>query len=94
MQQAYVLQIHKLLEKNKNLSFKLTELETESKRRIDELTQELERQAKLVEQLRAQLQAQADYEDIKKELRFVLSLGEKRATWFCVGLLCHSLAYF
>ncbi|VDN41959.1 unnamed protein product [Gongylonema pulchrum] len=65
-------QIHKLLEKNKLLSSKFAEHEAQSNKRIDELIQELNRQEALVEQLRAQLEAQSDYEDIKKELRFVL----------------------
>lgn len=67
-------QIRKLLEENKELSAKLTELSTETRLRIDELTQELERHAELVDRLESQLRSQADYEDIKKELRILRSV--------------------
>lgn len=66
------MQIHKLLEENKKLNSKLIHLKTESNKRIDELTQELERYVEIVAQLRAQLEAQSDYEDNKKDLRFAL----------------------
>ncbi|CAG9535177.1 unnamed protein product [Cercopithifilaria johnstoni] len=66
-------QIHKLLEENKKLNFKLIHLKTESNKRINELTQELERHVVIVAQLRAQLEAQSDYEDNKKDLRILRS---------------------
>uniref|UniRef100_A0A0M3IDN8 Homeobox protein cut-like n=1 Tax=Ascaris lumbricoides TaxID=6252 RepID=A0A0M3IDN8_ASCLU len=75
-------QIRKLLEENKNLSAKLAEVTTESRLRIDELTQELERHAEMLDRLETQLQAQSDYETIKKELRILKSVefGED-ASW-------------
>ncbi|KAL4003042.1 CUT domain family protein [Acanthocheilonema viteae] len=66
-------QIHKLLEENRKLNSKLIHLKTESNKRIDELTQELERHVVIVAQLRAQLEAQSDYED-KKDLRILRSI--------------------
>uniref|UniRef100_A0A915PFB5 Homeobox protein cut-like n=1 Tax=Setaria digitata TaxID=48799 RepID=A0A915PFB5_9BILA len=74
-------QIHKLLEENKKLNSKLIHLKTESNKRIDELTQELERHIEIVAQLRAQLEAQSDYEDNKKDLRILRSIefGEENA---------------
>ncbi|VDM40001.1 unnamed protein product [Toxocara canis] len=75
-------QIRKLLEENKSLSAKLSEVTTESRLRIDELTQELERHAEMLDRLETQLQAQSDYETIKKELRILKSVefGED-ASW-------------
>uniref|UniRef100_A0A1I7V8V1 Homeobox protein cut-like n=1 Tax=Loa loa TaxID=7209 RepID=A0A1I7V8V1_LOALO len=67
-------QIHKLLEENKKLNSKLIHLKTESTKRIDELTQELERHMEIIAQLRAQLEAQSDYEDNKKDLRILRSI--------------------
>ncbi|VDK73165.1 unnamed protein product [Litomosoides sigmodontis] len=67
-------QIHRLLEENKKLNSKLIRLKTESNRRIDELTQELERHVVIVAQLRAQLEAQSDYEDNKKDSRILRSM--------------------
>lgn len=64
------MQIHKLLEENKKLNSKLIRLKTESNKRIDDLTQELERHVVIVAQLRAQLQTQSDYDENKKDLRF------------------------
>uniref|UniRef100_A0A8R1TZ02 Homeobox protein cut-like n=1 Tax=Onchocerca volvulus TaxID=6282 RepID=A0A8R1TZ02_ONCVO len=72
-------QIHKLLEENKKLNSKLIHLKTESNKRIDELTQELERHVEIVAQLRAQLEAQSDYEETKKNLRILrcIEFGEE-----------------
>ncbi|VDO31272.1 unnamed protein product [Onchocerca flexuosa] len=67
-------QIHKLLEENKKLNSKLIHLKIESNKRIDELTQELERHVEIVAQLRAQLEAQFDYEENKKDLRILRSI--------------------
>uniref|UniRef100_A0A915BT53 DNA-binding protein SATB n=1 Tax=Parascaris univalens TaxID=6257 RepID=A0A915BT53_PARUN len=67
-------QIRKLLEENKNLSAKLAEVTTESRIRIGELTQELERHAEMLDRLETQLEAQSDYETIKKELRILKSV--------------------
>ncbi|KAM3723418.1 Homeobox protein [Dirofilaria immitis] len=74
-------QIYKLLEENKKLNFKLIHLKTESNKRIDELTQELERHVEIVAQLRAQLEAQSNYEDNKKDLRILRNIesGEENA---------------
>uniref|UniRef100_A0A158Q7Q3 Homeobox protein cut-like n=1 Tax=Elaeophora elaphi TaxID=1147741 RepID=A0A158Q7Q3_9BILA len=66
-------QIHKLLEENKKLNSRLIHLKTESNKRIHDLTQELERHVVIVAQLRAQLEAQSDYEDNKKDLRILRS---------------------
>lgn len=63
-------QIRKLLEENKALSAKLSEEAEAARKRIDELTEELQRHTETVRELEAQLQAQADYEEIKKELRY------------------------
>ncbi|EJW86028.1 hypothetical protein WUBG_03061, partial [Wuchereria bancrofti] len=78
-------QIRKLLEENKKLNSKLIHLKTESNKRIDELTQELERHVEIVAQLRAQLEAQSDYEDNEKGLRNLrnVELGEETAERTC-----------
>lgn len=65
--------MQKLIEENKILSAKLAEQALESRLRIEELTQELQHHVDLVNRLEIQLKAQSDYEDIKRELRFLSS---------------------
>uniref|UniRef100_A0A0N5A967 Homeobox protein cut-like n=1 Tax=Syphacia muris TaxID=451379 RepID=A0A0N5A967_9BILA len=61
-------QIRKLLDENKKLVTRLSEEADEANKRIDNLTHQLGEQAETVKRLEAKLQAQSDYDEIKREL--------------------------
>lgn len=66
------MQITQLLEEIQRLQLSLTKLQESSVSQISRLEEQLEQKKQHIARLEAKLDLQRDYEDLKRELRFVL----------------------
>lgn len=77
-----LLQITQLLEEIQRLQLSLTKLQESSVSQISRLEEQLEQKRQHIARLEAKLDLQRDYDDLKRELRFVSLISVRRIIFY------------